>query len=417
MCIIASVMTITNLFYVIKSVCCRSADMNVLRGKLPEPMEPIRVVDSKMEPDVLELHRPKQSIGIGPLNETQNKRKQWKILVFVGIDILKQWRGFAKLSAMKKHDISYTATIECPKHNQSIFLTLGSDVKLLDNQDSAVFGMAPDTLRIKWGELRKINNRFRSQSWIFFGLETPLRTKRLIKDIGEFKVDYTWSYISSADIQMPYAYFKPLLDNKNKKLVNVAKTKNRLIAWMGNNCKNEAFWPRMKFIEKLNNVIGVDTYGKCGRLECQSENCTEEMSHYKFFLALENAECDEYITDQFWLTSLANNVVPIVYGPRKEDYFRFAPRYSFIHVGDFQNISLLVDFINILNRNDNLYNKFFQWKGTGKINNVYSGLKPSSFCSLIPTLKNGPKIRKPLKLGSWFQSCRRESNSANKIFT
>ena len=65
-----------------------------------------------------------------------------------------------------------------------------------------------------------------------------------------------------------------------------------------------------------------------------------------------------------------NDIVPIVMGGRREDYDRIAPPHSYIHVEDFKSVEELAQFLKKLDKNDALYNKYFQWKGTGEFINT-----------------------------------------------
>ena len=55
---------------------------------------------------------------------------------------------------------------------------------------------------------------------------------------------------------------------------------------------------------------------------------------YKFYLAFENSNCVDYITEKFW-DSLKHKLLPIVMGARVEDYEAVAPPNSFLHVDSF----------------------------------------------------------------------------------
>ena len=57
-------------------------------------------------------------------------------------------------------------------------------------------------------------------------------------------------------------------------------------------------------------------------------------------------------------------------GARKEDYVRSAPHKSFIHVDDFESPEALGKYLPQLDRDDELYNEYFQWKGTGEMINT-----------------------------------------------
>ena len=57
------------------------------------------------------------------------------------------------------------------------------------------------------------------------------------------------------------------------------------------------------------------------------------LTPYKFYLAFENSNCKEYITEKFWRTLNRTFAVPIVMG--SGNYKELAPPNSFIHVDDF----------------------------------------------------------------------------------
>ncbi|WAR02337.1 FUCTA-like protein [Mya arenaria] len=68
---------------------------------------------------------------------------------------------------------------------------------------------------------------------------------------------------------------------------------------------------------------------------------------------------------------LRHDVIPIVMGAAPEDYRRAAPHYSFIHVDEYPNPRALADYLHQLDANDNAYNEYFRWKGTGEFVNTY----------------------------------------------
>ena len=62
-----------------------------------------------------------------------------------------------------------------------------------------------------------------------------------------------------------------------------------------------------------------------------------------------------------------NDVIPIALGARPEDYAAVAPPKSYIHVDDFESPKQLAEYLLKLDRNDDLYNEYFRWKGTGQL--------------------------------------------------
>ena len=63
-----------------------------------------------------------------------------------------------------------------------------------------------------------------------------------------------------------------------------------------------------------------------------------------------------------------NGLLPIVMGAPKSDYTRAAPPNSFIHVDDFSSPRQLAEYFHLLNSDDEMYNRYFDW--TDKNNKI-----------------------------------------------
>lgn len=57
-------------------------------------------------------------------------------------------------------------------------------------------------------------------------------------------------------------------------------------------------------------------------------------------------------------------------GARPQDYLRVAPPHSYIHVEDFSGPAELAEYLHILDKNDTLFNSYFQWKNSGEFINT-----------------------------------------------
>lgn len=114
----------------------------------------------------------------------------------------------------------------------------------------------------------------------------------------------------------------------------------------------------------------MDIYGKCGTMKCtrsEADKCYEMLNNdYKFYLAFENSNCKNYITEKFFFNGLSHDVIPIVMGAPSEDYLKYAPFQSYIHVNHFKSPQDLAEYLHYLDQNDNYYNSYFKWKGTGE---------------------------------------------------
>jgi glycoprotein 3-alpha-L-fucosyltransferase len=67
-------------------------------------------------------------------------------------------------------------------------------------------------------------------------------------------------------------------------------------------------------------------------------------------------------------------------GAPPEDYERSAPLKSFIHVDEFATPEDLAAYLHKLDKDDKLYNEYFQWKGTGEL------IKTNFLCRLCAML-------------------------------
>ncbi|KAL7053255.1 hypothetical protein AAHC03_025546 [Spirometra sp. Aus1] len=126
---------------------------------------------------------------------------------------------------------------------------------------------------------------------------------------------------------------------------------------------------RMKYIDKLAKYIDVDVYGR-GRRYCppDGDTCLRQLSlQYKFYLAFENSDCKDYITEKLFINALMYSMLPVVMGAPRSSYCAMAPPNSFIHVDDFSSPADLADYLSWLDRNDTAYASYFAWQEYGKI--------------------------------------------------
>lgn len=137
----------------------------------------------------------------------------------------------------------------------------------------------------------------------------------------------------------------------------------------------------------------VDIYGDCGPYSCSRETedaCFQMLERdYKFYLAFENANCKDYVTEKFFVNALNHNILPIAMGASPEDYAAIAPMNSYIHVDQFASPKELANYLHILDKNDSLYNTYFNWKGTGEFINTYF------WCRVCALLHDEDSLRNP----------------------
>ena len=143
------------------------------------------------------------------------------------------------------------------------------------------------------------------------------------------------------------------------------KEKSAPIAWIVSNCN--AYNGREKYMKKLMDKIGVDSYGGClkNKFTHPSEHMTgniELFSKYKFVIAIENSNCMDYVTEKL-VHAVASGAIPIVAGKdNKPDYLRFLPKKSYINIYDYSTIDEIVDKINSIASNKTEYESYMKFK-------------------------------------------------------
>lgn len=143
----------------------------------------------------------------------------------------------------------------------------------------------------------------------------------------------------------------------------------------------------------------IDIYGKCGMPLACGSNCSQFISKYKFFLALENSICRDYMSEKVW-HPLQWHVVPIVLGAQLEDYSRLLPKSSFIHPAQFGSMQELGDYLVKLDKNDNLYNSYLKWEESHFVRDkVYDS---DFFCNLCFKLHTDHKPKVYRNLSDWW---------------
>lgn len=243
-----------------------------------------------------------------------------------------------------------------------------------------------------------------NQVWILYLLECPYHTQSFFNLKNIF--NWTATYRHDSDIVAPYEKFVRYEDGggggsgQSPGAVPAAPVRNKTkkVAWFVSNCaaRNQ----RLQYARKLAAYIDVDIYGTCGPLKCpraRAGHCFDLLDHeYKFYLAFENSNCKDYITEKFFVNGLGRDVVPIVMGARPADYLRASPPHSFIHVEDFPSAKALAEYLHLLDRNETLYNEYLRWKGSGEFINTYF------WCRLCAMLHAPPLPKVYPDIGAWW---------------
>ena len=96
-------------------------------------------------------------------------------------------------------------------------------------------------------------------------------------------------------------------------------------------------------------------------------------SRYKFVIAIENSNCQDYVTEKL-VHAVASGSIPIVAGiGDAPNYLKFMPKNSYINIYDFPSVDSLVSHLKFVSSNQTEYEKYVWFKKR----------KPSNKSSLI----------------------------------
>lgn len=198
---------------------------------------------------------------------------------------------------------------------------------------------------------------FADQLWVYFNLESPVHTRRFSNNEALF--NFTITPKRSSDLYHPYGYYN--IKTEDEEGTFKIKKKTKLITWCASNCKVKF---RNAFVRLMKKYISVDVYGDCSRMfgapaVCQrgSPSCEVFLSTYKFYLALEESLCTDYVTEKYW-GALHRGHVPVVLAANHDVMIPG----SFINVLDFKTVKHLVSYLRYLDRNHTAYMKYFKWR-------------------------------------------------------
>lgn len=250
------------------------------------------------------------------------------------------------------------------------------------------------------------SRRRRGQFWIFFTDESPLHTffvtKRYNMSHYNSLFNLSMTYRSDSDVPVPYGRTLQLSDDDTMDVLqDYASSKSKLVAILGSNCGGANLrWP---YVRELSKHVKVDIYGGCGTRVCPghfTRDC-DVIEKYKFYLAFENSNCREYITEKMWWNAYHKEVVPVVMGATREEYARLAPPHSFIHVEDFRDPQELAMYLVYLDGNATAYNEYFAWKRRYVVRNEHGyfgspSLHLCRMCEAVNRFQGMTKVYKDL---------------------
>lgn len=243
-----------------------------------------------------------------------------------------------------------------------------------------------------------------AQKWIWMNYESPTHSPYLELFEGIFNL--TLTYRRDSDIFLPYGFLVPntlrsIPYNSDQYLRTPAPyelIRPRLLSWVISNW-NESH-ARVAFYKQLQQFLWVDVYGYAG--QAFFGNVVDLVRDYQFYLALENSQHTDYITEKLW-NAIEAGAIPVVLGPSREIYERLLPPEAFIHVDDFATVRELAQYLLMLWRTPDLLMSHLRWRGGHRIHRpTFWAEHYCRACEVVRKTRGRTNVVKDL--AHWFKS-------------
>ena len=274
------------------------------------------------------------------------------------------WNRFHNYMQRWWHIKSYRVTRKCG--NCSCMFHY--DKRLVANVDAILFDYNNDLIKLNPElHLNVPEIRKPEQYWILYNHEPEdkERSSILFETMKGGAFNLSATYKDNSDIVLKYGKCGPRTKrNYTTEGVNFAANKTGVVVWLVSNCVTTS--GRIEYAEELQKHVSVDIAGKCGDPKLSDlfgavnySSPGDALNRYKFYLAFENAFCEQYITEKvFKILRDDIRVVPIVRGAGP--YEDVLPAGSYINAADFSSPKDLADYLHKLDQDDNLYNQYFK---------------------------------------------------------
>ncbi|KAJ7426636.1 Alpha-(1,3)-fucosyltransferase 10 [Willisornis vidua] len=218
--------------------------------------------------------------------------------------------------------------------------------------------------------------------WALFHEESPKNNYKLFHEATITLFNHTATFSRHSHLPLTTQYLEDVEVLKSLRFMIPLQMKNSLrkrlapLVYVQSDCNPPS--DRDSYVRELMCHIEVDSYGEClhnrdlpqhlrNPAAMDDGNFLKILAQYKFILAFENAICEDYITEKLW-RPLKLGVVPVYFGsPSIVDWL--PSNKSAILVSNFSHPRELAQYIKTLDRNDEEYESYLQWKLKGDISN------------------------------------------------
>lgn len=249
--------------------------------------------------------------------------------------------------------------------------------------ETAAYVYHPDHLTVRPSPLLPVNPSI--GIWGILFEESPNYCKECYINKVLTSFNYSSTYSRYSTVPFPLQWMISLNNITSKVYFIETSKKNSFlkelspIMYLQSDCETST--QRDLYIKELMKYQSIDSYGKCLNnknmpqkllrrdhvLKFNSVEILRLIAKYKFIIAIENAVCEDYITEKFW-RAIHLGVVPIYFGsPSIRDWF--PNNKSAILLQDFPTPELMSTHIDKVLQDDNLYEEYLEHKTKGIISN------------------------------------------------
>ena len=204
-------------------------------------------------------------------------------------------------------------------------------------------------------------------------------------------------YLSSKDNRSTFDSNVEFHNRKNK------------IVWFVSNCHTRA--KRHDIAEQISKSFPVDQYGQCSHLKknenrLSSDDFERTLFEYKFYLAFENANCRDYISEKAFYNALAHGSIPVVFGSNVENYRSILPPHSFVHVEQYENVEDVTSELSRISEDLKVFESYHEWRVDYRLIAWPSNyFLDDRFCDLCIKLYEDGKQKSYGNFSQWLNQC------------